>query len=193
MLKPDSLYNEGMRPLMYSKKEAETTRIGWVRNGSEVCYYQNTMKKKAGGFYYTLTFTMEFAYDQDDVFFSHCFPYTYTDLCKLMNKTCTIANKDRIRKTTLCKTIAGNDCEMLIITNFYSDPEDIAQRKAIIISGRVHPGESNSSFIIQGIIEYLISNEEGAKKLRDTFVFKMVPMLNPDGVIIGNYRCSLTG
>jgi len=29
--------------------------------------------------------------------------------------------------------------------------------------------------------------------LRDNFVFKMIPMLNPDGVIIGNYRCSLTG
>lgn len=84
------------------------------------------MKKKMGGFYYSLTFTIEFKYDNDDVYFSHCFPYTYTDLNKLLNRTCTIANKDRIRKTTLCKTNAGNDCEMLIITNFYSDPEDIA-------------------------------------------------------------------
>jgi murein tripeptide amidase MpaA len=31
------------------------------------------------------------------------------------------------------------------------------------------------------------------KLLRDTFIFKIVPMLNPDGVVIGNYRCSLTG
>ena len=29
--------------------------------------------------------------------------------------------------------------------------------------------------------------------LRDTFVFKIIPMLNPDGVIVGNYRCSLAG
>ena len=29
--------------------------------------------------------------------------------------------------------------------------------------------------------------------LRKAFIFKIVPMLNPDGVIVGNYRCSLTG
>lgn len=32
-----------------------------------------------------------------------------------------------------------------------------------------------------------------AKILRDNFVFKIIPMLNPDGVINGNYRCSLAG
>lgn len=32
-----------------------------------------------------------------------------------------------------------------------------------------------------------------AKQLRDAFVFKVIPMLNPDGVINGNYRCSLAG
>ena len=29
--------------------------------------------------------------------------------------------------------------------------------------------------------------------LRDKFVFKIIPMLNPDGVIYGNYRSSLMG
>jgi hypothetical protein len=29
--------------------------------------------------------------------------------------------------------------------------------------------------------------------LRENFVFKIVPMLNIDGVIIGNYRCNLSG
>lgn len=46
---------------------------------------------------------------------------------------------------------------------------------------------------MEGIIEMMLSDEPEAKRLRDTFVFKIVPMLNPDGVIVGNYRCSLAG
>jgi len=43
------------------------------------------------------------------------------------------------------------------------------------------------------ILDYLVSDYEGARYLRNNFVFKIVPMLNPDGVIIGNYRCSISG
>ena len=48
--------------------------------------------------------------------------------------------------------------------------------------------------MIQGVIKFLtdLTNSE-AKLLRENFVFKIIPMLNPDGVINGNYRCSLAG
>lgn len=45
----------------------------------------------------------------------------------------------------------------------------------------------------QGFIDYLTGPSLDAKILRDNFVFKVVPMLNPDGVVVGNYRCSLAG
>jgi murein tripeptide amidase MpaA len=82
---------------------------------------------------------------------------------------------------------------MVIVTNFASRPEQIALSRAVILTGRVHPGESNASLMMQGTLEYLVSEDEGARYLRDNFVFKIIPMLNPDGVIIGNYRCSLSG
>lgn len=106
---------------------------------------------------------------------------------------CTYQNKDKIRRTVLCKSLAGTDVEMLIVTNFASTPEGISHRKAVVLTCRIHPGESNSSFIMNGVIDYLISNDEKAEFLRNTFVFKIIPMLNPDGVIIGNYRCSIIG
>jgi len=82
---------------------------------------------------------------------------------------------------------------MLIVTNFQSDPEAIRNRRGAIISSRVHPGETGSQYMMKGIIDYLVGPSLGARILRDNFVFKIVPMLNPDGVIIGNTRCSLAG
>ena len=63
-----------------------------------------------------------------------------------------------------------------------------------MISARGHPGETVGSWMMHGVIEFLtdLTNPE-AKLLRDNFVFKIIPMLNPDGVINGNYRCSLSG
>lgn len=45
----------------------------------------------------------------------------------------------------------------------------------------------------QGAIDFLTSADPAAARLRQYFVFKLVPMLNPDGVINGSYRSSLIG
>lgn len=89
--------------------------------------------------------------------------------------------------------MAGNTTDLLIVTSFGSDFEEIKKRKGIVISSRVHPGETGASFMMKGIIDYLVGPSLGAKLLRDTFVFKIVPMLNADGVIYGNTRCGLAG
>jgi len=56
--KSDSLYNYGMLPLVYSRKEAERVKNGWHRDGENVCYYQNPAKKKNGSNNYILTFDL---------------------------------------------------------------------------------------------------------------------------------------
>ena len=50
-----------------------------------------------------------------------------------------------------------------------------------------------ASYVMQGVIDFLISDHEKAKYLRDHVVFKIIPMMNPDGVIHGHYRTSLSG
>mmetsp|Transcript_9263 Transcript_9263/g.6621 ORF Transcript_9263/g.6621 Transcript_9263/m.6621 type:complete len:104 (+) Transcript_9263:1131-1442(+) len=93
----------------------------------------------------------------------------------------------------MCHSLAGNPVDMLTVTTFGSDPDEIKRRKACVISSRVHPGETGSQFMMKGIIDYLVGPSLGARILRDNFIFKIVPMVNPDGVINGNTRCSLAG
>jgi murein tripeptide amidase MpaA len=56
----------------------------------------------------------------------------------------------------------------------------------VVLSSRVHPGETGASYMMKGIIDYLTGPNLNAKILRDNFIFKIVPMLNPDGVINGS-------
>eukprot|EP00603_Paraphysomonas_imperforata_P015072 CAMPEP_0114457232 /NCGR_PEP_ID=MMETSP0104-20121206/4055_1 /TAXON_ID=37642 ORGANISM="Paraphysomonas imperforata, Strain PA2" /NCGR_SAMPLE_ID=MMETSP0104 /ASSEMBLY_ACC=CAM_ASM_000202 /LENGTH=1562 /DNA_ID=CAMNT_0001629769 /DNA_START=131 /DNA_END=4819 /DNA_ORIENTATION=+ len=63
----------------------------------------------------------------------------------------------------------------------------------IIISARVHPGETTASWSMQGFLDFILSSHHKAQELREKFVFIIIPMLNPDGVINGNNRTSLSG
>ena len=63
----------------------------------------------------------------------------------------------------------------------------------MVFSARQHPGESNGSWMMKGAIDFLLSEAPEAVVLREKFVFKIIPMLNPDGVIIGNYRTCFSG
>jgi hypothetical protein len=47
--------------------------------------------------------------------------------------------------------------------------------------------------MVHGLISFLISKSKVADQLRKRLVFKIIPMLNPDGVIIGNTRTTLIG
>ena len=65
-----------------------------------------------------------------------------------------------------------------------------------MIASRVHPGETGASWMVHGLMDTLLNpstDEEKVlvKNLKDHFEFYIIPMLNVDGVINGNYRCSL--
>jgi murein tripeptide amidase MpaA len=65
-----------------------------------------------------------------------------------------------------------------------------------MLTSRVHPGETGASWMMHGIIDTLLNPKNDDEKvlvnnLKDHFEFYIIPMLNVDGVINGNYRCSL--
>ena len=54
-------------------------------------------------------------------------------------------------------------------------------------SVQIITGETNASWIMHGLLEYLTSQTKEAQLLRMNYVFKIIPMLNIEGVIHGRY------
>jgi len=56
-----------------------------------------------------------------------------------------------------------------------------------MISARVHPGEVTGQWAFIGFVEELLRTDSfQSGDLRDNFVFKMIPIINPDGVSRGH-------
>lgn len=215
MQKKDSLYNYGMRPVTYSElnnknkddnNQTSTKPEDWVHSCYDIAYYKNSLmnitikevknekkKKSLIRHQYSLSFSYTFT-SPDTVYFAHSFPYTYTDLQLYLEE---LDNKESISSIfshrILCETLAGNKLHALTITERASEVKYSRIKSSIILTGRIHPGETNSSYMLHGLINFLLSDAKEAKELRQLYIFTIIPMLNPDGVIHGNYRCSLAG
>eukprot|EP00762_Andalucia_godoyi_P005871 ANDGO_06994.mRNA.1 Cytosolic carboxypeptidase NnaD len=182
-----SLFTQGQRVLVYSDAEAAKKGYGWHRAGENISYFQTPGTKRSDQ-KQTLSFTYVFQHSQDVVYFAFSYPYTYTDLQTFLDK---LEQFRFVRRKILCKTIAGNNVDVLTISSF--EDRNMNEKKGVVITARVHPGETISSFMAHGMIQYLISSDPVAKSLRSLYVFKIVPMLNPDGVVCGNTRCNILG
>ncbi|XP_072243913.1 cytosolic carboxypeptidase 1 isoform X1 [Leuresthes tenuis] len=204
--KSNSQFNYGMQALMYSVQEAINGRPRWVRTGADICYYKNHFARSsiaAGGqkgkSYYTMTFSTSFSHKDDVCYFAYHYPYTYSTLKMHLSKLEDLRTPQiYLRQDVLCETLSGNSCPLLTITAMpeSNSNDHICQfrnRPLIFLSARVHPGETNASWVMKGTLEFLMGTSPLAVSLREAYIFKIVPMLNPDGVVNGNHRCSLSG
>jgi len=66
-------------------------------------------------------------------------------------------------------------------------------KPVIFISSRVHCGETCASFFMQGMFDFLSQYNIQSNLLLQHFVFKFVPLLNPDGVARGYWRNDTQG
>ena len=64
----------------------------------------------------------------------------------------------------------------------------------IFITARVHPGETPGTLTFNGILKLLIDSDNPISKiLLDNFIFKLIPIINVDGVSNGYFRLNTEG
>ncbi|KAL4495505.1 hypothetical protein ABPG72_020246 [Tetrahymena utriculariae] len=146
-------------------------------------------------YYSTLSFTYTYKYEDDIVYFAHSVPYTYSNLTHYLSKLNQHQQHHKFYKVeSLTTTLIGNKVFCISISEKINEPStQTSDKKEVIICSRVHPGETNASWIMKGMLDFLLSDHEIAVDLRKKYIFRMIPMLNPDGVRYGNYRCCLFG
>lgn len=67
----------------------------------------------------------------------------------------------KVKRHTLCHSLAGNKVEYIVITNKPKDPP--VQKQVIMLTSRVHPGETGASWMIHGLMDTLL-NPKGHKE-----------------------------
>ena len=74
-----------------------------------------------------------------------------------------------------------------------SDQHSSLTYKRIYIHARTHPGEEESFWVADEIINFLIADTPEAALIRANTIFHIVPMHNPDGVELGYARENANG
>ena len=127
-------------------------------------------------------------------FFAFNFPWSYEENQRWIASLLPDEARPDIllTKGELCRSFEKREVSLLTITKKLDGVRQADAKRDIVIVGRSHPGESGSSYLIKGLVERLLM--DGAfEPLIEQFVFRIVPMLNPDGVYRGYTRSNALG
>jgi hypothetical protein len=130
----------------------------------------------------THTFVFQQVFDNEPVWIAYAHPYPYGQLEKLLMK---VKDQQYAEQETLAQTVEGRGIEMITITDPDRSDED---KTTIFLMAVQHAGEDAGAYLMEGLIDYLISEDPGARQAREHFIYKIIPMMNPDGIYNGISR-----
>lgn len=165
---PDGWVNASHKPV-YSYDRENWRRIDniWMHWGTQ-CFYQNFI--------------------QDSVYIALVFPYTFSEM---MNDLNLFASSPFFDYEIIGQSVRGRDIPLVTISDT-SFPDD--EKRTCWIISRQHPMETPPSFTIKAMMGYLIgSGAPGGENMLRYLTFKIVPMVNVDGVAEGLSRHNLNG
>lgn len=114
-------------------------------------------------------------------------PYTVSRLEELLQE---FRGSSALHVSAAGKTPEGRPLHLLTVTDRGVND---ANKKVIWLMFRQHSWESGTSWVGEGALRFLLSNDAKAQSLRRGFVFKIFPMADPDGVARGGVRFNKFG
>ncbi|MBO7143138.1 MAG: hypothetical protein J6V76_08535 [Bacteroidales bacterium] len=115
----------------------------------------------------------------DTVFVSTGYPYTYNRLQKLIKS---INGNKYFKIDSSFTTPKGNRLYLLTVTDHNTKSRT---KKNVWIIARQHAFESISNFVVEGMINYLLSDKVTDTDILSQYTFYIVPMVDIDNVISG--------
>jgi hypothetical protein len=109
-----------------------------------------------------------------------CYPrYSYDMFESFIKK---LKKGNDLEKWVEGKSFYGRNIWCVKITDSNVPEED---KTPVLITARNHPYETSGSYISEAIINYLQSNDREAETLKRNHIIYLIPMMNPDGVVMG--------
>jgi hypothetical protein len=124
--------------------------------------------------------------ESDTLWVAHIEPYPASRLDRFLEE---IRGAAHLKDDVIGKSVEGRDLHLLTITEFSA--ESAAPPPTVWLMCRQHAWETGTSFVGEGAIRYLLSEE--AAPLRKSLVFKILPMMDPDGCAHGGVRFNRHG
>jgi hypothetical protein len=121
-------------------------------------------------------------FEHGSVWIARFYPYTFTDLQHYLNS---IKGNPHVEIRIPGYSQEGRPVYALKITDA-SVP--LAGKKRVFMHARTHAAETSPSFLLEGMIQHLLSGTPEAAALLASFEWYIFPMQNVDGVVAGNYR-----
>ena len=157
---------------------------GWQNYNAVASYDRETwfrVPTEFDGEKLTITFTPEY----DSVYFAYFAPYSYERHQDLIHSAQLSID---CQLQVLGQTLDGRDMSVLKVG------EEGEGKKVIWLTARQHPGESMAEWFMEGFIERLLDEDDGAARaLLNSAVFYLVPNMNPDGSVRGHLRTNAVG
>jgi len=125
---------------------------------------------------------MKKQFTSSTVWIARFYPYTYSDLTSYL---ASFDGNPHVEIETPATTQNGHPIYFLTLSDFNVDDSG---KTRVWMHARTHPGETGPSFLLEGLINFLLSGTHEADEVLSRFVFHIVPMQNIDGVMAGNYR-----